>query len=96
MKKTWTVYVMWDETCPNPLLDGYVGLTSQSLERRRYQHGYNMRVRHRDRWSAVRDVSAEFFMRPVYRGSEEECRRLEAFLRPNSRIGWNVTVGGAH
>lgn len=30
----------------------------------------------------------------LFRGSKEECRKLEHQLRPHRRIGWNVATGG--
>ena len=68
---------------------GYVGITTQSLDKRFYQHSKNKR-------SIVGNYINKHCCEivEVLIGTQEYCAYLENKLRPSKRIGWNIVEGG--
>jgi hypothetical protein len=73
------LYWLFDDSCICLWRHGYIGITTQWT--RRLQ-------RHR------RTMSHAFRFAILFRGSKEECTKLEHQLRPHRHIGWNVAPGG--
>ena len=74
------VYWLYDEKCVSPDTDGYVGVSSNVLDR--------LKVHKQKRGET-------FSFSILFEGSREECFHLEEKLRPLPGMGWNVAVGGA-
>lgn len=75
---------------------GYIGYTSQTMNRRIHSHkcaakkGVNRKL-----YTAMRKHGDSLVVEIVYEGSVEACLAMERFLRPAEDIGWNHGVGGA-
>lgn len=76
-------YLYWikDETCNDPSVDGYIGLTN-NLQSRWYNH----------RRSGKFPPSAQIVI--LHQGTRIECAKREKDYRPNSNMGWNRSNGG--
>src|SRR5262245_39159905 len=77
------VYWLKDESCRDPLTDGYVGVTGKPGRVRLWQHRRFGRF-----------PSASFDLIELWRGNRIECLRREALWRPKPNIGWNTKAGG--
>jgi len=75
------VYWLFDRTCTDPRIHGYIGATSR-LSSRLNTHRYNRHVPRYFKWKIL------------FQGSKEECLAYELKLRPNLNIGWNRKKGG--
>jgi hypothetical protein len=78
-------------------LDGYVGV-SKNPRRRWHCHFWSMR-RGRHENPILVNAIAKYEWKSLVKqvllvGSEEYCYAIEAALRPNAEIGWNVNAGG--
>jgi NUMOD3 motif len=73
------LYWLFDDRCICLWRHGYIGITTKWT--RRLQ-------RHR------RTMPHAFRFAILFRGSKEECRKLEHQLRPHRHIGWNIAPGG--
>jgi NUMOD3 motif len=73
------LYWLFDDTCVCLWRHGYIGITTNWIRRLR---------RHR------RMMLHAFRFVILFRGSKEECQKLEHQLRPHRHIGWNVAPGG--
>lgn len=76
------VYWLHDETCTNPKVSGYVGVTAD-LPKRISSH----RKKRSQRFGIFQYVI-------LFEGTRDECFAVEARLRPHSNIGWNICQGG--
>lgn len=75
------VYWIFDETCHDPMTDGYVGIT-RNLERRLNQH------------KKSKKFPENFSSKVLFNGTPDECNLMENLLRPKWNIGWNSAPGG--
>jgi predicted GIY-YIG superfamily endonuclease len=75
----------------NPEKEGYIGITSQTLEKRFSEHKYNTKNKHlrnRCRHPETQIIS-------LYENlTKEEAKKLENSFRPQKNIGWNINPGG--
>jgi hypothetical protein len=75
------LYWIKDDTCVDPLTDGYIGLTN-SIQSRWYSH----------RRSGNFPPSASMVI--LHRGTRLECAKHERTYRPGPNLGWNRSNGG--
>lgn len=75
------VYWIFDETCSDPIKNGYVGITN-NVTKRFYQHKNARRFPHN-----IQIIQ-------LFEGTKEECKIEERKLRPDQHIGWNRAKGG--
>lgn len=76
--------------------DGYIGITTRSIEERNKEHYRDAFVRNsvykvHDR---MREYENKVITDIIFEGSIEECLDLENKLRPNWNMGWNMAIGG--
>ena len=75
----------------NPLNEGYIGLTSQTIEKRFADHKSNTKnklLSNRCKKEIVEVVCLHDGL------SKDEARMLEEKYRPSENIGWNINKGG--
>lgn len=89
--KNYKIY--WIREChhTDPYTEGYIGLTSQSIEKRFSDHKYNTKNKHlrnRCRQNVVGIVLLEENM------DRDSVRIRENHYRPLPNIGWNINPGG--
>jgi len=77
------VYWIYDHTCLDPSIDGYVGVT-HNVQNRYKAHLRNNRVPKGSTFKILLE------------GSRESCFLYERELRPKKNIGWNNAAGGSH
>lgn len=77
------VYWIYDESCKNPLTDGYIGV-SHNVHKRYKTHIRNKRV------------PKNSLYKILFEGTRLECFTYEKQMRPSKNIGWNNAVGGSH
>lgn len=77
------VYWIYDNTCIDEKLHGYVGV-SHDPDKRFQTHIRNSRV------------PSQSSMKILFEGTRDECFEFERVMRPTKSIGWNNAVGGAH
>jgi hypothetical protein len=78
-----TLYWLHDESCRDPLTDGYIGITGATTAVRFWQHR---------RFS--RFPTSNYSLSEMLTASRADCLRAEFWLRPTRRIGWNTNGGG--
>lgn len=71
---------------------GYVGVTSLSLEKRLLQHKNN---KARSVVSKALKKYSDCVIECVFEGTEEECLSQESRYRPSENVGWNIAKGGS-
>ena len=103
MMTRYKIYWIYDDRQKNdPLKDGYIGLTTQTIEQRlvghktqKYNAGGSTEYT-RKLYSILQEIPDEFIkikeIMWTYEGEMAEC--IEKALRPTSNIGWNVHKGG--
>jgi len=72
--------------------EGYIGVTSKSLEER-----FKIHSKYAKKSSVVRKAIEKYDdieIVQLFEGSKEECLKLEYSLRPEEKIGWNLVKGG--
>ena len=74
----------------NPFVEGYVGVTSRSIEKRLKEHRKSNNNPHLKRSFAKYDLSVEI----LEEDTSEYILLLEGLYRPHDGIGWNITKGG--
>lgn len=79
------VYWIYDETCKNHLLDGYIGVTENVSARLKAHKAKNKNI-------IDKDVNVKI----IFEGTRHDCFLKEKELRPTPAIGWNNAVGGSH
>lgn len=87
----YTLYWIHSSDQKDPLSEGYVGITSQSLEKRFKDHKFNnknLHLKNRCRKGGVNIVS--LYENLTY----DEAREKEKQYRPQKNIGWNIATGG--
>jgi hypothetical protein len=77
------VYWIYDDSCIDEKLHGYVGV-SYNPEKR-----YKIHIR-RNR------VPNQSSMKILFEGTRNECFEFERSMRPAKSIGWNNAIGGSH
>jgi hypothetical protein len=73
------VYWLFDTACVCPWKHGYIGVT--------------VNLRNRLKWHRAKQERI-FEYRILFEGTEQECYALEAAMRPEAFIGWNMALGG--
>lgn len=79
--------------------EGYIGFTNKTVEERYKGHlkearssrsvGLNYPI-----YNALRKYKGEVIVTTLLEGSKDYCLMIEEKLRPNPKIGWNLTRGG--
>ena len=77
------VYWIYDDSCIDEKLHGYVGV-SYNPEKR-----YKIHIK-RNR------VPNQSSMKILFEGTRNECFEFERSMRPTKSIGWNNAIGGSH
>lgn len=77
------VYWIYDDSCSDVLIEGYVGVT-KDVENRVKAHLRKNRV------------PSDSTYKILFEGTREECFNYERQLRPTKNIGWNNAIGGSH
>jgi len=75
----------------DPYKEGYIGLTSQTIEERLSEHKHNKKnklLSNRCRKELVQTICLHDNL------SESEAKLLEQKYRPSENIGWNINKGG--
>jgi len=75
----------------NPIEEGYIGITSQTIEKRFFDHKCNAKnklLANRCRKETVEVVCLHDNL------TKEEAKLLEEQYRPLENIGWNINKGG--
>ena len=75
----------------DPFADGYIGLTSQSLENRFNDHKHNNKNKHLKNRCRKENVEIVCLLENL---TQEEARKIEEIYRPSENIGWNINKGG--
>lgn len=75
----------------DPMSEGYIGLTSQTIEERFKEHLYNKKNKLLSNRCKKEDVKIICLHDNL---SEEEAKILETNYRPLENIGWNINKGG--
>jgi hypothetical protein len=75
----------------DPFIDGYIGITSQDIEKRFNNHKYNTKNKHLKNRCNQKDVEIVCLFDDLER--QEACL-LEEEYRPKENIGWNINKGG--
>ena len=88
------VYWIKRKEMTNPYSQGYIGVTSFSIQERFEQHSKNIYKK-----SIVKkaiDKYDDIEIIELYSGNEIECLKLENHYRPDELIGWNMAIGGGY
>jgi predicted GIY-YIG superfamily endonuclease len=75
----------------NPNLEGYIGITSQSIKKRFNDHKHNNKNKHLKNRCRQENVEVVCLKDNL---DKEEARILEEKYRPSENIGWNINRGG--
>ena len=75
----------------NPNLEGYIGITSQSIKKRFDDHKHNNKNKHLKNRCRQENVEIVCLKDNL---EKEEARILEEKYRPSENIGWNINKGG--
>lgn len=76
----------------DPHTEGYVGITSNTVEQRLWEHNHMPR-----KSSVVKkaiDKYDDIKISVMFEGTKEECAQKEIDYRPSTNIGWNLAKGG--
>lgn len=76
----------------DPYAEGYIGVTSGTLEKRLYNHMKAAKKSSIVAKALNKYDDIEIF--ELYEGTKEECLTLERKYRPEGLIGWNLVEGG--
>ena len=75
----------------DPKTEGYIGITSQSLEKRLKDHSYNTKNKHiRNRVNSGKCI----ILLLEDNLTQEQAKKIEEEYRPTQNIGWNLNKGG--
>lgn len=75
--------------------EGYIGITVKLPKYRFSEHKIKANTESSLPISrAIRKYGDEIIIDTLIIGSQEYCRNIEAMLRPNPKIGWNLAIGG--
>jgi hypothetical protein len=75
----------------DPFVDGYIGITSQSIEKRFNDHKYNNKNKHLKNRCRQKNVEIVCLFDNL---EQQQSRLLEEKYRPIENIGWNINKGG--
>ena len=75
----------------NPQEQGYIGITSQEVEKRFKEHKYNRKNKLLSNRCRKENVEVVCLHENL---SQEQARTLEEQYRPKENIGWNLAKGG--
>ena len=75
----------------NPFKEGYIGITSQSLEKRFKEHKHNTKNKHLKNRCRQDNVEIVCLFENL---DSHDAKRMEFFMRPEENIGWNINKGG--
>jgi predicted GIY-YIG superfamily endonuclease len=85
------LYWIKSENQKDPLAEGYIGITSQSIQKRFNDHKYNNKNKHLKNRCLTKDVEIVCLLDNL---GKEEARHQEFLYRPKENIGWNINKGG--
>lgn len=87
----YTLYWIKNTEYKNPLTEGYIGITKQTLHKRFEDHKNN----HKNKHLKNRCRQSNTFILPLAENlSKSEAQELELKYRPKENIGWNIAKGG--
>jgi hypothetical protein len=86
-------HVYWLHLKGQSLDDGYIGVTTMPLSKRIYFHKWRGENPHLE--SAFNKYGDDIIQSILLEGPKEYCYEIEAKLRPNKNIGWNIAEGGS-
>jgi predicted GIY-YIG superfamily endonuclease len=75
----------------DPKTEGYIGITSQTIEKRFSNHKHNSKNNHLKNRCRQPDTQIVCLFENL---SKDEAKKLEEQLRPDKNIGWNINKGG--
>lgn len=75
----------------DPFKEGYIGITSQSLNKRFNDHKHNNKNKHLKYRCRKQDVEIVCLLENL---DSYEAKRIELVMRPSENIGWNINKGG--
>ncbi len=90
------VYWVRLETHTNILEEGYVGITTKTVEDRFTKHKKDSKNGRLVIHKALRKYGGSVVVETICECSTEYALILEFKLRPRPKIGWNITIGGGH
>lgn len=79
------------QECQNPFEEGYIGITSQTIEKRFDNHKYNTKNKHLKNRCRQENVKIVCLFDNL---DQQQARILEEQYRPKENIGWNINKGG--
>jgi len=85
------VYWIHEPRQTDPHSEGYIGITSQPIDKRFKDHRYNNKNIHLKHRCRSENVTCEVLHDHL---SETDAKRIEWEYRPIERIGWNIAAGG--
>lgn len=89
------VYWIHLEEHDNIKVDGYVGVTKGTIEKRLREHNFHAKNNGEyPIYRAIRKYGDKLIVDTIFNGNYEGCLHIEEYLRPKSDIGWNLRVGG--
>lgn len=83
------IYHIRRDVHSNNLKEGYIGI-SNNPERRLKEHKKSGNVHLKRAFEKYTDIQ----MVVISEGSEDEMKRMEEWLRPEDKMGWNLVKGG--
>lgn len=87
----YTLYWIKDPAHKDPWSEGYIGITTQSIEKRFADHKCNYKNHHlRNRCNSDNVVIVALFENL----DRKQATKLEREYRPKEHIGWNIAPGG--
>ena len=103
--KKYKLYWMYDNRIPHqdPLKDGYIGVTSQTVGERvrlhrlkRYVSGNNKQSANRKIYEIIKDIPKKNleWKEIVWSYDRVSMEMIERAFRPTANIGWNTFKGG--
>jgi hypothetical protein len=86
-------YVYWIRTKDIlSITDGYIGVTGTGKTKKTIEGRLQEHIKSR-RFIAYASKK-ELMIESIFEGTDEECFAKEKELRPNERMGWNISPGG--
>lgn len=90
-------YVYWAHLPEHTdlLVDGYIGVTVQGIDKRFKDHLWAAENGSKTIFAnAIRKYGNKIIVEPILKADEDYCYAVEARLRPGNKIGWNTVPGG--
>jgi hypothetical protein len=85
------VYWIKSSEHSDPLKEGYIGITSQSLDKRFNDHKHNTKNNHLRNRCRKQDTEIICLLENL---NSFEAKKIELTMRPSENIGWNINKGG--